>query len=204
MDILLFSERGAPLIHHYRVFSGGSTNISLCGSYMIKLRAFAAEAATRWAHHWDSACPAVTTTSAHPQEVWQQNTDIDLPLWKSRRAVSPRKPYTPTVLVSSFMPKVDIYDGRPPILPIWLQLSDSNSEAISSEEGGDASVATSEYYPCMFTPPGGMSYSSTSRHASSDNIRRVSPVSIMDSEPAIMWIPSKVSIRMLKCSNSAG
>ena len=134
MDILLFSERGAPLIHHYRVFSGGSTNISLCGSYMIKLRAFAAEAATRWAHHWDSACPAVTTTSAHPQEVWQQNTDIDLPLWKSRRAVSPRKPDTPTVLVSSFMPKVDIYDGRPPILPIWLQLSDSNSEAISSEE----------------------------------------------------------------------
>ena len=43
-DILLFSERGVPLIHHYRVLGGGSTHVSLHGSYMIKLRAFAAQA----------------------------------------------------------------------------------------------------------------------------------------------------------------
>ena len=30
-DILLFSERGAPLIHHYRVFGGGSAHVSLSG-----------------------------------------------------------------------------------------------------------------------------------------------------------------------------
>ena len=73
------SERGAPLIHHYWMFVGASAHVSLCGSYMIKLRAFAAEAAARWARHRDLARPAVTTTSAHPREVRQRDTDINLP-----------------------------------------------------------------------------------------------------------------------------
>ena len=93
MDISLFSERGVPLIHHYRVFGGESVHNSLRGNYMIRLRAFAAqaEAEALWARHQNSACPAATATSAHPREVRQRDADVDHPRRKSRRAVSPRK-----------------------------------------------------------------------------------------------------------------
>ena len=136
--------------------------------------------------------PAVTTTSAHPREVLQRDADVDLSRRKSRRAVSPckpdtpRKPDTPAIPVSLFVPKVDIYDGCPPILPVRLQLSDSLSDAISSEEDSDASVATSESSAHVFTPLGGRVYSSASRPASSNNIRRANSVLIMDFEPVIM------------------
>ena len=40
MDVLLFSECGAPLIHHYRVFGRGVSYISLRGSYITNLRTF--------------------------------------------------------------------------------------------------------------------------------------------------------------------
>ena len=116
MDILLFSERGAPLIHHYHVFGGGSAHNSLRWNYMIisgplrprlRLRHVGRVTGTQHA--------AVTTTSAHPREVLQHDADVDLPRQKSRQAVSPRKPDAPAIPVSSVVPKVDIYDGRPPI-----------------------------------------------------------------------------------------
>ena len=130
-DILLFSERGAPLIHHYRMFGGGSVHNSLGGNYMIKLRPFAAqaEAAARWARRRDSARLAVTATSAHPRDVRQRDSDVDLPRQKSRRAVFPHKPIAPAVPASSLVPKMDIYDGRPPILPVRLQLLDIPGDA---------------------------------------------------------------------------
>ena len=102
-DILLFSERGAPLIHHYRVFGGGSAHNSLRRNYIIRLRAFVAEAAAHWVRRRDSACPAVTMTSAYPREFRQRDADVDLTRRKSRRAVSPRKPIVPAVPVSSLV-----------------------------------------------------------------------------------------------------
>ena len=93
-----------------------------------------------------------------------------LPRRKSRRAVSPRKPDTPAMPVSSFVPKVDIYDGRPPILPVWLQLSDFPGDAISSsEEESYASVASSESPAHVFAPPGDPASSSASWPASSSS-----------------------------------
>ena len=44
MDVLLFSESGAPLIHHYRVFGQGGAHPSLRGSYMTKLQIFTVQA----------------------------------------------------------------------------------------------------------------------------------------------------------------
>ena len=106
-DIVLFSERGAPLIDHYRVFGRGSAHNSLRGSYMIKLPVFAAQAqpAAHWARRRGSARPAVTATSAHTREVRQSDVDVDLPRRKSRRAVSPCKPIAPAVPSSSLVPK---------------------------------------------------------------------------------------------------
>ena len=56
---------------HFVIQSEGCTidTPSLRGNYMIRLRAFAAEAAACWARCRDSARPAVTATSAHPREV---------------------------------------------------------------------------------------------------------------------------------------
>ena len=184
-DILLFSERGAPLIHHYRVFGGGGAHNSLHGNYMIKLRVFAAlsEAAAHWARHRDSAHPAVTATSPHSRKVRQRDADVDLPRRKSRRVVSPCKPDASAVPVSSFVPKVDIYDGRQPILPVRLQLSDFPVDAVSSLEDSFASVTSPA---SVFTHPGGPSSSLAARPASSSNVCRVSPVLMIVSEPGVM------------------
>ena len=192
-DILLFSERGAPLIYHYHVFGGGSADNSLRGNYMIKLRAIKAqaEAAARWVRHRYSARPAVTVTSTHPREVRQRGAGVDLPRQKSRQAVSPRKPDAPAMPVSLVVPQVDIYDGRPPILPVRLQLSDFPGDAVSSsEEDSFASVASSESPARVLTPPGGPASSSVSRPASQGNVRRVSPVSMIVSEPGVMELSS--------------
>ena len=66
---------------------------------------------------------AARTGSVHPQNVRQRDSDVDLPCRKSSRAVSPRKPDAPAARVlssatTSLVPHVDIYDGRPPILPV--------------------------------------------------------------------------------------
>ena len=49
-DVLLFSENGLSLVHHYRVFGRSAAHASLRGKYMAKLRSFAirAEAEARW------------------------------------------------------------------------------------------------------------------------------------------------------------
>ena len=109
-DMLLFSERGVPLIHHYRVFGGGSAHTSLRGNYMLRLRAFAAqaEADARWALHRNTARPAVTATSAHPREVRQRDADVNLPRRKSHQEASPHKPIAPAVPASSLIPTVPV------------------------------------------------------------------------------------------------
>ena len=74
-DVLLFSENGASLIHHYRVFGRGGAPASLRGKYMPKLRAFTvqAEAEARWARNRDparsSSLPIGTT---HPRGIRQR------------------------------------------------------------------------------------------------------------------------------------
>ena len=98
------------MIYYYCVFGGGSAHNSLHWNYMLKLRAFAAqaEAEARWARHCDTAHLAVTVTSVHLWEVRQRDADVDLPLRKSRREVSTCKPIVPAVPASSLVPKTDI------------------------------------------------------------------------------------------------
>ena len=128
-DVLSFSGRDAPVMHHYRVYCGGSPHVSLRASCMIKLRAFTvqAEAAGRWARHGESARPnAVRQACVQPRDICRRDSDFDLLRSKTRREVSPRKPDAPTVRVlssvtSSLSSRVDIYDGRPPILPVSIR-----------------------------------------------------------------------------------
>ena len=108
-------------------------------------------------------CRVLGTSGCHhdfgsSQEVRRQDADVHFPRQQSPRAVSPCNPDTLAVPASStslFVPKVDIYNGRPPILLVWLQLLDFLRDAISSEEeNSDASLALSESPAHVLTSPG--------------------------------------------------
>ena len=49
-DVLLFSESGSSLVHHYRVFGCNAAHAFLRGKFMAELRSFIehAEAEVRW------------------------------------------------------------------------------------------------------------------------------------------------------------
>ena len=88
---------------------------------------------------------------------------------------------------SSVAPKVDIYDGCPPILPVRLQLSDLPGDAVSSSKEDNFVSFSSYAFPArVLTPSGGPASSSASQPASSSNVHRDSPVSMIVSEPKVM------------------
>ena len=89
IDLLLFSECGAPLVHQYRVFSRGISHISLRGSYLWKLRTFItqSEVVDRWGHDRGPAQLSIQKCSDSPRSIWQRDSDDDC---KARRARYPR------------------------------------------------------------------------------------------------------------------
>ena len=159
---------------------------------------------SRWARHRESARQdAVRPGSFYPWDIRQRDSDVDLPHRKTRRPVSPYKSDAPTVCVlssvsSSLSPHVDIYDGRPPILPVsiqalnlrghvYLSVEDSDSDSASdSDSDSDAGVAASAVPPHVFTPLGDPLSPPASRSSSRHNVHRDSPVPMLFSEPAVM------------------
>ena len=139
MAILLFSESGAPLKHHYCVFGHGGAHPSLRGSYITKMRIFTvqAEAEGHWTRNRDPArSPLLQKVSTHSRVFRQRDPDDGPPRCKAHRARSPRTSDAPAVHVSSAaayspMPRSLLYDGRPPILPV-IALS-QNSRPLLSE-----------------------------------------------------------------------
>ena len=100
-DVLLFSECGAPLIHH--VFARGVSHISLRGSYVIKIRTFItqSEAVGQWGHKQDPAQSSPIQKGSDPlRSIRQRDPDDESPRCKARRARSPRKSDVPAVPVS--------------------------------------------------------------------------------------------------------
>ena len=96
--------------------------------------------------------------------------------------------------VSLLVPKVDIYDSCPPILSVRLKLLDFPGAVVSSsEEDSFASVASSASPTRVLTPLGGLMSSSDSRPVSRGDVRRVSPVLMLVSEPEVMSVTSSNS-----------
>ena len=120
-DVLLFSECGTPLVHHYRVFARGISHISLRGSYLANLRIFItqSEAVGRWRHDKDPAqLSPIHRGLDSPRSIRQRDSDEESPHCKARRACSPRKLDVPAVPVSptaasSWDFRSLLYDGRP-------------------------------------------------------------------------------------------
>ena len=78
-------------MHHYRVFSRTGMHISLRGNYMIKLRAFTAQADAkrRLSHNWDLARSLASRMNTDTQRGARRRESGDLsPRCKSRQALS--------------------------------------------------------------------------------------------------------------------
>ena len=88
--MLLFSENGSSLVHHYQVFGRSAAHASLRDKYMAKLRSFTAraEAEARWEAGRlpirKTQLPTVSYALIRPR-----GSDDESPVCKARRAVSP-------------------------------------------------------------------------------------------------------------------
>ena len=119
-DVILLSENGAPLIHHYRVFGRG----------MLKLRAFTvqAEAEARWERNRTLArSSSLLVGSDHQHGVRQREPDDDSPCCKTRRAMSPivrrRCPLSirpPRLSHHQYLTRT--CTGWPPLRPVTLRM----------------------------------------------------------------------------------
>ena len=144
-DVLLFSESGWLQVHHYRVFGRNAAHTSLRGKFMAKLRnlTIQAEAEARWESNrlpiWRYQLPASSDTL---HSIWPQDPDDESPLCNTRRAVSPAvlevsADTTPSTIASSVkssagpvasyvspapQPRYLLCNGRPPVVPISLEL----------------------------------------------------------------------------------
>ena len=111
-DVLLFSEYGFTLVHHYWVFGWGVAHAALRRPFMEKLRSFSvrAEAEAKWEDGrrpiQKAPVPAISDTLCG---VRPRDPDDESPLCKSRRAASPIMPelkYLPVSrLCLSFRPR---------------------------------------------------------------------------------------------------
>ena len=171
-DVLLFSECGHPLVHHYRVLTKGISHVSLRGSYLDNLQTFIthSEAMGQWGQDKDTAqLSTVHRGSASPRSIRQRDSDEESPRCKARGARSNRKmdvpavPMSPTS-VSSRDLRLLIYDGQPAILPVSIRMADL--------VGDD--VVVSVDLPSVIAPP------------VEDGVLQAGPTSTRDSEPAVM------------------
>ena len=116
-DVMLFSESGSSLVHHYRVFGRSAAHASLHGMYMAKLRSFTvrAEAEAKWEagllpiQKTQIQLPAVSATL---RSIRPRGSDDEAPVCKARQAVSPVIPEVSTSTASStIVSSVTSYSG---------------------------------------------------------------------------------------------
>ena len=95
-DVVLFSENGLSLIHHYRVFGRSAAHASLRGTFMTKLRVFTVRAVddAKWkAGRVPNQAPRLPLSSDSPAPLYNsirpRGSDDDSPACKVHRAMSP-------------------------------------------------------------------------------------------------------------------
>ena len=94
-DVLLFSERCASLVHHYRVFARNAAHTSLRGKFMAGLRSFIehAEAEVTWEfNRLPCRRNQLPPTSDTLRSIGLRDLYDGSPLCKTRRVVSPVAP----------------------------------------------------------------------------------------------------------------
>ena len=182
-EVLLFSELGHALVHHYRVFQRGAAHVFLRRDYLTRLRVFVSQAtAMGQCGQPDDTRPSSPGPASlgSPKTIQQRDSDGESPQ-KTRRmtgrvcatcvqdisagVLSP-------VALSDRDPDAIVYDCRPPVLPVSIRMrgppgpcvvvsSASSSVAAPPGEVGSAGVslpdqgAASALASTSFGDPGG-------------------------------------------------
>ena len=131
-DVLLFSESARTLVHHYRVFGRGVAHTSLRWKFLAKLQAFIVrnirphypvdDSPQCKSHRAVFRIISEVSSSAMPSTVV---TSITLSSGAAPSAISPTSHSL-------------LYGGRPPLLPVSLQLSRfANKDCVSSSIQSD-------------------------------------------------------------------
>ena len=103
-DVLLFSECGPALVHHYRVYMKVISHVSLRGSFLDNHRTFVTQSAAmgRWGQNEDTTQSSpVHGSSTSPRSIRQRDSDKEAPCCKICRACSPRMTDVLAVLMST-------------------------------------------------------------------------------------------------------
>ena len=111
-DVLLFSECGHALVHHYRVFMKGISHVSLRGSYLDNIQTFVTQSAAmgRWGQNEDATQSSpIHGSSTSPRSIRQRDSDEESPCCKTRWARLSCMTDVPAVLMSPS----STMDGRP-------------------------------------------------------------------------------------------
>ena len=92
-DVVLFSEHGLQLVHHYRVFGDCVAHVSLFGSFMIDLLYFTTRAYAK--ARWAAKCSRDSGASSSPdrlgrslRDAARRTMDDDPPARKAVRVVT--------------------------------------------------------------------------------------------------------------------
>ena len=131
-DVLLFSEMQLSLVHQYRVFRRGLPLYAFCKDYLSRLRVFVSQASALV--QCGLASP-VLGSSVSPRHVRPSVVETESPrntrrvrrrMWPTRIRDKPIRvpsPATADRAIQDFTGAV-IYDNRPRILPVSIQLKD--------------------------------------------------------------------------------
>ena len=130
-DILLFSDINLSLIHHYRIHKHGLSHVAFRGNYMSQLRALLPLPVVQ---PTDSVLSPVSTGPGSIRQASSAELVVESPR-RTRHAKRRMRPVRVVgrsvgdLLVLTIQDPSDVqgamvYDRRPPLLPVSLQLSD--------------------------------------------------------------------------------
>ena len=128
-DILLFSELGLSLTHHYRVYRGGLPHAAFRSDYMARLRALLL---TPRSTTGEPASPPETGRGATPRSA-KRSHRLSRPVRLMSEAVG-ELPLL-TVQNPADMVGATVIDCRPPGLPVSIPLSALNPGTLENARG---------------------------------------------------------------------
>ena len=175
--VVLFSEHGSSLVHHYRVFGRSAAHASLRGTFMTKLRVSTvrADAEAKWeAGRAPNKTTRLLLSSDSPaplsRSIRPLGSDDDSPACNARRAVSPVIPEVSTITASSTIissitscagtatsddspvpkPCSVLYSQRPPMLPAsTIRRQKCCVLSCPVFIGGDSAISIVPGFPCF-------------------------------------------------------
>ena len=131
-DVLLFSDIGLSLAHHYRVYKRGLPHLAFRKDYLTCLRVFVSQSTALAQCDMVSPGPPGSVSVCHARSS-EQESESPRKTRRARRRMKPTHVHdepvgveSPTLTVQDIPDQTGaiIYDCRPPLLPVSLRLKD--------------------------------------------------------------------------------